>query len=271
MYQIEVRNFDIEKICYSGQCFRMKYNKRGGFELIAYGTYLEIYQRGNQLLLSCTKEEYDQLWKSYLGLEEDYVAMAHLLDEKDTYMKKAMAYGAGIRILKQDVWEMIVSFLISQQNNIPRIKKCIQAICEQYGEEKKNSYGETYYAFPTAKAFAALQENDLMACNLGYRSKYVVRTAKSVVDGCFDLNNIQLLSYEEAKAELLKLYGVGIKVAECICLYGLHHLNAFPVDTHINQVLAQNYPDGFPFERYHGVAGVFQQYAFYYDLYKKNV
>ena len=105
----------------------------------------------------------------------------------------------------------------------------------------------------------------LKECNLGYRSKYVVRTAKSIAEGQVSLEDIKSLPYRKARGELLKLYGIGEKVADCICLFALHHIEAFPVDTHIKAML-KRYPKGFPFERYQGFAGVLQQYAFYYEL-----
>ena len=133
------------------------------------------------------------------------------------------------------------TFLISQQNNIVRIRRCIKNICETYGTAKTASNGVCYYAFPTAQALAGLEEDALMACNLGYRSKYVVRAAKAVSSGEVDLAWISSLNYQKARAELLKLFGVGEKVADCICLFALHHLDAFPVDTHIRQVMAVSY------------------------------
>lgn len=271
MYQITIENFDIRKICYSGQCFRMKEKEDNTFEIIAYGHYLEVYQTENVLTMSCTKTEFHSVWKTYLGLEDDYETITGLVNEDDRYMKTAMSFGFGIRILKQELWETIVSFLISQQNNIPRIKKSIQMLCEQYGEKKTNLKGEVFYTFPKPEALHQLTDRELKECNLGYRSKYILKTAQAIVDGTFDLELLPELSYEDARKELMKLYGVGIKVSECICLYALHHLNAFPIDTHIQKVLDMNYPTGFPFDKYQGYSGALQQYAFYYDLYKAKI
>ena len=161
---------------------------------------------------------------------------------------------------------MIVSFLISQQNNIARIRRCIENICECYGEKLVNAHGETFYAFPAPEALACLEENALMECNLGYRSKYVVRTARAVASGEFDLEAVGQMSYGEAREALLALFGVGEKVADCICLFALHKLEAFPVDTHIRQALQIHYKRGFPKRRYQGIQGVLQQYIFYYEL-----
>lgn len=131
--------------------------------------------------------------------------------------------------------------------------------------------GETYYAFPRPESLASLEENALMECNLGYRSKYVVRTARSVVSGEVDLEQIREMSYAKAREELLKLFGVGGKVADCICLFALHHLQAFPIDTHISQALERHYKRGFPNRRYQGIQGVMQQYIFYYELFGKEM
>lgn len=161
---------------------------------------------------------------------------------------------------------MIASFLISQQNHITRIRKCIQNLCETYGEERTSDSGNTFYTFPEPEKLAELGDDDLKACNLGYRSKYVVRTAKSIVSGEVDLDAIRHLPYAKAKKELLKLFGVGEKVADCICLFALHHLQAFPIDTHISQALQKHYKRGFPNRRYKGMQGVMQQYIFYYEL-----
>ena len=122
--------------------------------------------------------------------------------------------------------------------------------------------------FPTPKVLAQATEEELFACNLGYRSKYVIRTAQSVESGQMDLDAVSKMPYKEARIELLKCYGIGVKVADCICLFGMHKLEAFPVDTHIRQALDAHYPAGFPFERYAQVQGVIQQYIFYWELKK---
>lgn len=271
MYIINVNNFDIQKICYSGQCFRMKELEENTYEIIAYDTYVKVSQQGKELTFTCSEEEYESIWKEYFDLQEDYDSIMGLVPMEDSYMKKAIQKGYGIRILKQDLWEIIISFLISQQNNIPRIKKSIQMLCERYGEKKMNAQKEIYHTFPKPEAFIDVSEEELKVCNLGYRDKYILRTAREVVEGKISLEAIKRLSYEEAKKELLKLYGVGVKVSECICLYGLHHLEAFPIDTHIQNVLKENYPEGFPFDIYGKYSGVLQQYAFYYDLHQIEV
>lgn len=292
MIEIFSADVDIEKIAESGQCFRMNRvdeepHTTGAaieYEIVARDKYLRIGQRIEQdvdrtikhkVVLDCTKEEFDSFWSDYLDLSTDYEKIRNRVDSSDKYLTNAVALGQGIRILKQDLWEMIVTFLISQQNNIPRIKKCIDNICTRYGgriyvDALGNNQGKEVYAFPEVETLASLPEDALMECNLGYRSKYVVRTAREIVEGKYDLDKIMNLDYEKARKTLLEMYGVGVKVADCISLFALHHVDAFPIDTHIKQVLDREYPQGFDFERYQGIAGIIQQYIFYYELHKEH-
>lgn len=266
MIKIKVQNFNLSQICRSGQCFRMEEKADGLYSVVAGRHYLELGQQGEETVFYCSGAQFHEFWEEYFDLGGDYASYIGKISGDDAYLKNAAEFGSGIRILRQDLWEMIVSFLISQQNNIVRIRRCIGNICEKYGERVVNSRGETFYAFPRPEAFSGLAENALMECNLGYRSKYVVRTAKSIVGGEVDLEVLGRLPYGQAREELLKLFGVGGKVADCICLFALHHLEAFPVDTHISQALQAHYQEGFPMDLYQGFQGVLQQYIFYYEL-----
>ncbi len=283
MVNITKDNFSIRQICESGQCFRLQrlegmcMEQKGENEkdfvsekyaLTALGRYLEIEQIGNQFFFDCTQEEFETVWRNYFDLEEDYGRIMGMIDPGDAYLLKAAAYGSGIRILCQDLWEMIISFIVSQQNNLRRIRKCIETLCQRYGEEKKLEDGRKYYLFPTPEALAKAFVEELYACNLGYRSKYIHKTAMSVAFGEVDLEAIRQMDYKGAMNELCRLTGVGEKVANCICLFALHKTEAFPVDTHIQKVLKEQYAGGFPFERYGEYSGTLQQYIFYYDLKK---
>ena len=262
----KITNFSLEQIARSGQCFRMSRREDGFFDIISGSRWMGARQSGETCEFLCTEEEFSEFWEDYFDLKQDYGEYISRIDKEDVYLNAAVKLAGGVRILRQDIWEMIVSFLISQQNNIVRIRRCIENICEAYGNPVKNGRGEVYFTFPEPEALAGLEEDALKACNLGYRSKYVVRAARSVAEGRFDLEQLGTLPYEKAKEELLKLFGVGVKVADCICLFGLHHLEAFPVDTHISQALKKYYGDGFPMEKYRGIQGVIQQYVFYYEL-----
>ena len=266
MVKRTIENFSMAQICDSGECFRMTPIDESTYSVIASGRYLEVEQHETECIFSCDEAEFEEFWKIYFDLNVDYMSYIETINPNDIYLANAAAFGSGIRILRQDLWEMIVSFLISQQNNIVRIRRCIQNICEKYGEQKTNYRGEVYYTFPTPEALAVLPDDELKECNLGYRSKYVVRTARSIVSGEVDLAAIEKMPYKKAKEALLQLFGVGVKVADCICLFGLHHLQAFPIDTHIRQALDEHYKRGFPKRRYKGYEGVLQQYIFYWEL-----
>lgn len=267
MVTINSRNFSASQICQSGQCFRMTENREEHkYSLIAFGKYLEVYQEGDTISFDCTQEDFDNIWKYYFDMETDYDFIINSIDGNDSYLVSAANFGKGIRILRQDLWEMIISFIVSQQNNIKRIRKCINLLCEKYGEKRCTENGIEYYDFPTPEALANAALEDLYACNLGYRSRYIHATANSIFHREIDLEALYQMDYETAKQELLKLCGIGVKVADCICLFALHKTEAFPVDTHINQALAAQYPDGFPFDKYADYSGILQQYIFYYDL-----
>lgn len=234
MISVELDHFDLKQICDSGQCFRMKKLEDGHFAVLASDKYAELYQQDKVITFDCPEEDFLFFWISYFDLDNDYDTYISAINPRDKYLTVAAQSGSGIRILNQDLWEMLISFLISQQNNIVRIRRCIENICSRYGEEKITSDGTKYHAFPTPIQLAKATEEELLECNLGYRAKYVKSAAS--------------------------------KVADCICLFALHELDAFPVDTHIRQALDAHYKRGFPNRRYKGMRGVMQQYIFYYEL-----
>lgn len=272
MTEITVRripHFSLAQICRSGQCFRMREEADHRYTIVAGDRFLRAWQQGEDSFFACSEAEFDGFWKEYFDLDRDYGAYIAQINPNDHYLLRAAQLGSGIRILRQELWEMIVSFLISQQNHIARIRRCIENICECYGEERVSSQGDVYRAFPKPEVLAGLSDDALKECNLGYRSKYVVRAAQAVVSGQINLEQVACMPYKKAREELLKLFGVGEKVADCICLFALHRLQAFPVDTHISQAMQAHYKRGFPNRRYRGFQGVMQQYIFYCELYGK--
>lgn len=264
--KIALQNFSIEQICKSGQCFRMNELSDGTYEVIAFGKYLKVRQNDTEIEFICEEDEFKNIWTSYFDLETDYGKIIKSIDKEDEYLISAAKRGEGIRILRQDLWEMIISFIISQRNNIKRIRKCIAGLSEEFGEKKIAIDGTVYYDFPTARALAKADIRDINAHSVGYRDVYIKRAAEEVYYGNFDLQKLYSLNYEEAKDMLLTLHGVGEKVANCICLFALHHVDAFPKDTHIIQVLDREYKNGFPFSKYEGYAGILQQYMFFSEL-----
>ena len=287
MVTIENQYFSIPQICMSGQCFRLDPVSGDTYELIASDRYLRIKveegapsgaadggegrkDEAGRTVLYCSSEEYESFWKRYFDLDTSYEEYLAGIDPKDEYLRTAAQFGSGIRILRQDVWEMIITFILSQQNNIPRIKGLIQAVSGKYGQKMETADGKLYDAFPTPEQLADASEEELRALKLGYRSRYICGTARMIADGEVKLDELKNMDYPEARAELMKLPGIGGKVADCICLFALHQMDAFPVDTHIQKVLDTKYGGKFPFEKYKGCAGIMQQYIFYYDL-KGNI
>lgn len=263
MINITNPDFDIRKIAESGQCFRLNPNQDGGYTLLAHGRVLRLLARENGCLLDCTQEEFDALWGNYFDFDTDYACIRAGADPEDAFLQQAMEYGRGIRMLRQDPWEMLVSFIISQRKNIPAIKFCIEAICARYGAPIKSA-GNTLFSFPSPQTLAALEEPDFLACSLGYRAKYVLSAARQIASGALDLCAIALLDDESLFSALLNLSGVGEKVANCVMLFGYHRLSRFPRDVWINRIEAQEYGGAFPQERYPDTAGALQQYIFYY-------
>ena len=260
-------DFDLKKIAESGQCFR--FNECGeGFGIVAKDKFLYIKKTGEgEYEADCDKAEFEGFWSTYFDLDTDYRKIRSLIDrDDDEYLYNASEFGKGIRILRQDPWEMLISFIISQRKNIPAIKASIEKICALAGEKiATDPDGRDIYSFPEPKQLATLSVSDLGSCSLGYRDKYVYQAAQDVVSGAVKLESWETVSDEALMQALLGLYGVGVKVANCEILFGYHRLDAFPKDVWINRVLEQHYKEGFPFERYAPYNGVMQQYLFFYS------
>lgn len=268
MTERSIPDFDLDQIARSGQCFRFRPLGERHYALVAGGRYLEVSQQEQTVRFDCPEEEFEAVWRPYFDLDADYGRYKSAVAKRDKYLQSAVAAGGGLRILQQELWETIVCFIISQQNNIARITKCVENLCLLFGETCYNKSKQVYNAFPSAERLAACTADELASIRLGYRAKYILAAARQVASGEVDLDAVRRMDYAHAKAELMRLTGVGVKVAECICLFALHHIDAFPIDTHIRQMLDAHYPKGFPLRRYKGFAGVMQQYAFYYELVK---
>lgn len=267
MITVELDNFSLREICQSGQCFRMwETAEKNTYELIAGDKYLKASQEGSIVNFFCSDMEFICYWVPYFDIDMDYGKYIQTVNPRDRYLNAAVQCGSGIRILHQDLWEMIITFLISQQNNISRIRGCIERLCTRYGEKMESDSTE-YYSFPTPEQLSTATEADLRQLGMGYRARYIVETTRSILTGEVSLDRLyQIKYYRTARKELMKLSGVGEKVADCICLFALHHMDAFPIDTHIRQVLDEHYRRGFPNRRYRGMRGIMQQYIFYYEL-----
>lgn len=257
-----VKNFDLKQIAQSGQCFRMNEVKPGIYQVIAYGRRLLIEQQGQQVTFHCTEQEYKSLWRRYFDFETNYQYFIDHVDPEDHYLSAAVKEGGGIRILRQDIWETMISFIISQNNNIPRIKKSIEILCDIFGKGHEDPDGTIWYEFPTPEALT--DEEGLEVAKLGYRKKYIASLARNVAEGKIKLQELAEMPTEDAGNYLKSIYGIGAKVASCIQLFGLHQLDSFPVDTWMKKIINEEYDGKFPVEMYNGFAGVIQQYIFYH-------
>lgn len=263
MVKVKFDNFSVKQIAQSGQCFRMNETETGVFQVIAYGKRLHVIQEEDNgpVTFCCGQQEYETLWKRYFDLETNYRYYIDHIDPEDKYLTRAVEIGGGIRILRQELWETMISFVISQNNSIPRIKKSIESLCVSCGKAHAGA-GGVWYEFPRPEDL--LNEEDLNQEKLGYRAKYITSLAKNVVDGVISLEELAAMEPEEAGNYLKSIYGVGAKVAACIQLFALHQLDSFPIDTWIKQIITAEYGGKFPVEMYSGFAGVIQQYIFYY-------
>jgi len=258
----ELEDFDPVKIFECGQCFRWKADENGVYTGLFHNHAARVWREGEKVYITCDKETFEAVWRDYFDLDRDYAEIRRLVSIDD-YMKRAAEFGKGIRILRQDRWEALCSFIISQCNNIPRIRKIIEALCELYGEPM-DFEGRTLYAFPTAEKLARLSPEDLAPIRCGYRAPYIIDAARAVAEGRLDLDELAKGGYENALASLKSISGVGDKVANCIILFGLQMLDAFPKDVWIIRALKENFPQDFSPSVFGEYAGVAQQYIYYY-------
>ena len=263
-------DFNLDRIADSGQCFRWRKDDSGAYRIIHKGHCLKIRSLGNAMFrLSCSEDEYREIWHDYFDFGENYRSVRERVSrEEDPFLADACEYGKGIRILRQDPWEMLVSFIISQNKNIPAIKKSIELLCETAGKRCENTEQEReddgQLVFPSPEQILSLSDEALAACRLGYRCRYVKAAASDVAEGKLDLDSLRDAPEEETIKGLMSVCGVGVKVANCISLFGLHHIDAFPIDVWIRRILDNEYPSGYPKERYSPYNGIYQQYMFYY-------
>ena len=258
----EVFDFDLAAIFKCGQCFRWVEDESGVYCGVAFGRVVKVRLCGETVFITCSIEEFEAVWRDYFDLDSDYSKIRERICIDD-YMRRATDFGAGIRILRQDKWEALCSFIISQNNNIPRIKKIIDMLCRKFGEQIDFD-GGVYFAFPSAERLAMLNEEDLEPLRCGYRSEYILNAAKAVASGVLDLDALSRQPPDFARAELKKLHGIGNKVADCVLLFGLHMLDLFPMDVWMKRTVLEQYGPGFDPSVFKPYAGIAQQYIFHY-------
>ncbi len=266
-----IRDFDLKQTFECGQCFRWNKETDGSYTGVASGRILNIKQQEQRWIFSNTTiEEFYGFWYEYFDLNRDYDAIKKKLSQNDPIIKKAVQYGEGIRILNQDEWETLISFIISQNRSIPIIKKNIEAICSKYGNRIGEFRGKDYYDFPFPEKLAKAGVEDIGLCKVGYRAKYINKTAQIVKENR-ELHHLRKRSMREVQQYLLSLPGVGPKVAHCIMLFSMQKYESFPVDVWIMRIMKELYGlknaqaiHEYALKYFNIYGGFAQQYLFYY-------
>ena len=256
--------FDLRNIIVSGQCFRAAPLAGGSYRFITGNQVLYIRQISDEIYeVSCDKDVWEHIWSPYFDLQRTYRDIGKSIPPEDSFLHLAAQTGAGIRILRQDSWEMLVTFIISQRKSIPAIRAVVEQLCERYGTKVQTST-ETLFLFPTAEQLKNATAEDYLACKAGYRAAYLCDAVRQVVSGKLDLNGIAALPDDALLTALEGVRGVGVKVANCVALFAYGRTACAPVDTWIKKIIQQEYGGRNPFDRYGAAAGIMQQYFFYY-------
>ena len=259
-------SFDIGQILECGQCFRFS-GSNNNYSIIAYGKYLNILQTDDKVIFSpCTIEEFEKIWMNYFDLNTDYSKIKKILSQKDNILAEAIKLCGGIRILNQEKWDCMISFIISQNNRIPQIKKVIENISHKFGSHINNEN----YAFPTRLQLINATHEDLNNCKAGFRSKYILDAINSDID----LEKLANLSTQDIKKKLMQIKGIGNKVADCILLFSFGRCEVYPTDVWIKRISQELYFESrqasineiheFAKNKFGDLAGYAQQYLFHY-------
>lgn len=267
-----VSDFDPAQTFDCGQAFRWEAEEDGSYTGVVRGRAVNIsYGEGVMKIENSSLEDFQSIWFDYLDLGADYSAIKSRVS-KDGTMREAIAFGSGIRLLRQELWETLISFIISANNRIPMIRKVIASICEAYGDEIRFG-GKSRFSFPEPERLSGCSLKNLELCKGGFRCKYILETAKLVAGGQFDLQGVYSLDREEARELLVKLPGVGYKVADCTLLFSGTRTDVFPTDVWVKRVMEELYfkreasfKEIWRFSReYFGeLAGYAQEYLFFY-------
>lgn len=272
LYNID--HFTLEDTFLCGQCFRWEKDENGVFYGTVGNAAVKMYYHDEKTIYVESSNPDLIYWSKYLNFSNDYIKIESILWE-DEKLRPCIEKGRGIRILRQELWETIISFIISANNNIPRIKKIINKLCELYGE-KIEFDGKVFYGFPSAEKLASLSVDDLKEIRAGFRDKYILDAAKCVASGEINLSEIEKMNDQSAKKELMKIKGVGSKVADCILLFSLGRYKTFPQDVWIKRIMTELYGvdekniSAFVNEKFKNYGGVAQQYLYYYYAINKK-
>ena len=269
-----VVDFIIEDILECGQCFNFNQIEKNDYELVAFGRYLHVKQTDNRVILFDTDmSDYENIWKKYFDMDKDYGDIKRNIIDADGRLVHAVEEKSGIRILNQEFFETLISFIISQNNNIPRIKKIIHTISERFGEKIILADGREVYSFPNLEKLHKVSEEELRDCRVGFRASYIVDAVEKVYSGAIREEEFRSMGAGDARKKLMSIRGVGEKVANCVILFGLGFTDAFPVDVWMKRIMEHLYFEGetkndviekYAYEKYGKYAGYAQQYLFFY-------
>ena len=270
----EVKDFDICDILECGQCFHFTKLGEKEYELMSHGRYLHIKQDGDTAVLYDTSvEDYEAVWKSYFDMERDYGFIKNTITQADERLLEPVTAKPGIRILNQDFFETLISFIISQNKQIPHIKQIVHTISRRYGEEIITGDGRSVYTFPTAGVLNAVSEDELRECKVGFRAPYIKDAVRRVISGELCEEELKALPVQEAREKLMSIKGVGEKVSNCVLLFGLGRRDSFPVDVWMKRIMEYMYfhedtkkevIEQYAHEKFGEYAGYAQQYLFHF-------
>ncbi|MBQ8391970.1 MAG: DNA-3-methyladenine glycosylase 2 family protein [Clostridia bacterium] len=269
-FKVQIKDFLPLHTFDCGQCFRWERQEDGSFVGVANGQAVRISMVGETVEIEgITQSDYESFWKRYLDADRDYSKIKEAVSINDT-MIKSIEFGKGIRILRQDFFETLISFIISQRSSIPKIKSCVDKLCTLYGKEIYFK-GKVFHAFPTAEKIASLSEEEIRSLGVGYRAPYILKAAQAVANGEINADELEAMDTQSAREKLLSLYGVGDKVCDCVLLFSLGKFDLFPADVWIKRVMAEEFEctdakaaGETKFGNYSGFA---QQYLFYWRKY----
>ena len=281
MVTVKIPFLDLLKVADSGQAFRIRVIDDAHIELVAYGRYLQIAKTAKDTFaFSCDEKEFEDIWKPYLDLGRDYGKIVRSIDKNDEYLMAAAKFGEGIRILKQDIFETTISYIISQRRSIPSITTSVERISKLCGKKIKAPKLESpfvaplekeYYAFPTPEELTNLPYKELENTGVGYRAPYIARAAEEFSSGKLDPDALSALSDDDLYKALTAMYGVGTKVANCVMLFAFARTGRFPVDVWIQRIEDRYYNGHFDCTPYPDTAGIMQQFMFYYERRKPQL
>lgn len=267
-------DFDLKKIVNSGQCFRPTEIRDGWFRFVVGEKILHIRQRENVFEVDCTADDWQRVWTNYFDLATNYADIRRNIENFahgrmcEKFLCDAANFGAGIRILRQAPFEMLVSFIISQRKNIPAIRSSVEKICARFGRRVDTNFGEVHL-FPTVDEISAATLDDLTGLGLAYRKAYILDAVTKVSSGELDLTALENLSDTDLVDTLKKIHGVGDKIANCVALFAYHRVDRAPVDVWIKRAIERDFGGENIFDTFGYNAGILQQYVFYFKRSKR--